>query len=415
MKTAIIATSVVAVLVISLLLYMPISVQELLFKRSLWNPLELEVTRFYNEVFNVTDELRAKNTWLNVEKWNSIRKGVNAYALPYLDYKLRAYGDVPAPPFTAFLWALITYFALLLTGSYTSSLFIAVLYLFQAIISSLCVLLPFSSPRFRERYSSLYPLLLASILVLAPYSLDVISVPLVVLAFLETESGERSKAVLCMGLATGFNYFLLVLFMLYLRRVLAINDMKIKLSAFAGALLPHIIPGTLNYHYYEWFISGSLFAERGGFGVSNILAGVLGPSLVYRVTIGLWLALLLVLTSLTPRDRVKSLSYMLNAFFLLFILHTDAYPRALLPIFFAGAALNVLKPLNAYLLVEFSNAVVHVLCLKASIIANLLSLIGFQPLHDPFSLENPLQWIIQFRNIVIATLSTDIVSETLKN
>ncbi|MEM4614986.1 MAG: hypothetical protein QXN25_05265, partial [Desulfurococcaceae archaeon] len=383
MKAAREAVSVAVVLAVSLLLYMPASVQELLFKRVLWSPLEVEVTRFYNDVFNVTDELQARKTWLNSEKWSSIRRGVNVYAVPYLDYKLRVYGDVPAPPLIALLWALITYLALLLTGSYISPLFTVILYSFQAIISSLCVIIPFSSSRFREHYLPLYPLLLTSILALAPYSLDVVSVPLVVLALLEAGRGKHGKAVFYMGLSTGFNYFLLVLFVLYLHGVLVTGGGKVKLPALSGVLLPYVIPGMLNPQYYEWFISGSLLAERGGFGMGSILVNALGQRLVYRVTVGLWLALLVVLVSLTPRDRARSPSYLLNAFFLLFTLHVDAHPRALLPLFFAGAALNSLKPLSIYMLVESCNALVHALHLEAGTTASLLGLIGVQPPQDP--------------------------------
>ena len=402
---------VIVALVLSTLLYMPVSVQELVFKRALWSPLESEVIRFYNKVFNISEVDVAKRTWFNLQAWSTIRSGGCVYVLPQLDYKFTAWGEIPAPPLTTLTWLAMTYVALALSGSYASPLFVATLYAIQSAITLVCVIMFYSRTVFKRR-DYVYPPLLVSVLFMAPYSIEVFSLMLVAQAIVEIENNKFSRAVAYIGLASGFNYFLTTLFILLLFKFLARDRVYVSPLAVLSAVIPYLVVTLINPYYYSWIVS-ALLTPQNSLGLGNLLSELLGVQVGYKVIAGVWLTLLFVLTSLMPQESSVHGEYIVYTALLLSVLDSGGYPYTLLPLLAASTALGS-TPTNIYLLVEFTNALTHILYVKVDSLASLLALVGIRIPLNVFSLENPIQWVAQLRNSIVLALVTSNLLEVLR-
>jgi hypothetical protein len=363
MKTnVLIALTVLA----SIIIYMPSELQGVVFGRVVWGPLKVELIE-------------------------SIKKSLtpSEYRAPYIDYipEIVDHG-LPAPPLYGVIWALAGYFAYSASIYTDRVVFTAVVYAVQAILVLLFTVLT-------VRYlgdTKTRVLILVTLAFCSMYSIESLSLLPLVLSLLNAKRGDYSKSILYAGLATSISYFnftLLVLLFFYTLREGYFNK-KCGLMLLAG-LLPYIAVYIVKPEYYVILLDRVLYRYYTPLSLYRVTSSIIGEEISYKISIALWLTMLVVTTALTPRRSERLLEHAYIVLLALYTLHPYAYPQTLLLVLIPGLLANRLQPERYYLLLELLNATTIILYLTS---------------QSPLSLNDPAQWATQARNtlLLISTL-----------
>jgi len=356
MKTTVIF--VVAVLV-SVLIYMPGDLQRAVFGRVVVGPLRSEFTE-------------------SLLSTHYSEKCV----VPYFDYKpIIVDHNLPAPPLYGFIWALTSYLSCTVSGS-QRALFTAIVYTVQVVLVLLFIVF---TTRF-IRYEEITTTTLITLVFCSMYSLETLSILLLVLTVKFALRGDFTRSLLCAGLASSISYFnitVLVLLFFYTLREKYFNY-KCNIGLLLG-LSPYITLLVFKPEYYNWLLT-SILRPHTPLSIYRLISSFLNEELTYRISITIWLTLLVVTCALTPRSLEKLSRHIYSVLLVLYTLHPYSYPQTLLLVLFTGLIAQTLKPEKYFFILEVVNATTMILYLRST---------------SPLSIEDPAQLAAQARNAIL--------------
>jgi len=357
---------VIAILV-SVVIYMPAELQQVLFGRVLWGPLRVELI----------ESIRGAPLY-------------GEFRAPYINYTPVITGHgLPAPPLYGLVWAFSSYLGYTVESSPRGVYFTSVVYAVQAVLVVLFVVF---TVRFLGDVK--FSLLITPTLVFCGmYSLESLSALLVVLFLKSISSRDYAKSLLYAGLAASISYFnfaLLVLLFFYTLREGYFNK-KCGLMLLLG-LLPYIVLYVIKPDYYVLLLNRVVYSAYTPLSIYRLISAVTGDELSYRVSVAVWFTLLVVICALTPKTPEKLVKHTYTALLALYTLHPYTYPQTLLLVLLTGLLAGELgSSRKYYLALEMLNAVTLVLYLKST---------------NPLNLDDPTQYAAQARNalLLISTL-----------
>jgi hypothetical protein len=352
----------IVAIVISVVIYMPSELQQAVFGRVVWSPLRVELLDSIRK-YSVHGEFR----------------------VPYVDYTPQiADHGLPAPPLYGLVWALASYLGRAVGGSPGTTGFTAVVYAVQAVLVVVSVVL---TTRVVKSTSLLPPLLLSTLALCGMYSLETLSLPLLALTLESISRRDYARSLLYAGLATSISYFnfaLLAVLVFYALRENYFNK-KSAVMLLLG-LLPHVVLCTIRLEYFTLLVERVVYEPHTPLSIYRLISSFASEELVYRVSVALWLSLLVVLCSLTPRTPEYLASHVYTVLLVLYALHPYCYPQTLLLVISAGLLASRIRSRGYYLLLELLNASTLVLYLKSP---------------NPLSLNDPAQLAGQARNALL--------------
>jgi hypothetical protein len=372
MKTSVLLT--LAVLA-SIIIYMPSELQEAVFGRVVWGPLRVELIE-------------------------SIKRSpiYSEYRAPYAGYMpIIIDHGLPAPPLYGLIWAFTSYLAYTVSRSPSTVMFTVVVYAIQAFLVLLFTVL--TARLIRD--IKMRVLVLITLAFCSMYSVEVLSALPLVLSLVYTRRGDYAKSLLYAGLATSISYFnftLLVLLFFYTLREGYFNK-KCGLMLLAG-LAPYIALYIVKPEYYIILLDRVMYRDYTPLSLYRITSSIIGEEISYRISIAVWLTILVVIVALTPSTSDKLVNHVYSVLLALYTLHPYAYPQTLLLVLLPGFLANRLQPERYYLVLELLNA--------ATIILYLRSL-------NPLSLDDPAQWATQARNVVLLLGTLEALSALYKS
>ncbi len=356
MKTTVLF--VVAVLV-SALVYMPGGLQRAVFGRVVVGPFRSEFTESF---------------------WSTHYP--EKCMVPYFDYKpLIADHGLPAPPLYGFIWALTSYLSCTMSCSHRD-LFTTIVYIVQVVLVLLFITL---TARFIVNTET-PTIALITLIFCAMYSLETLSILLVVLAVRCALRGDFTRSLFCAGLAFSISYFnitVLVLLVFYALREKCFNYKCIV--GFLLGLSPYITLLVVKPEYYNWLLT-SILRPYMPLSIYRLISSFLGEEFSYRISVSVWLTLLVVTCGLTPRSLEKLGRHVYSVLLVLYTLHPYSYPQTLLLVLFTGLIAQTLKPERYYFILEVVNAATMILYLRST---------------SPLSIEDPAQLAAQVRNAIL--------------
>ena len=354
---------VIAIL-ISALIYMPGDLQRAVFGRTVIEPLRSEF----------------------IESFLSISYSGKCI-MPYFDYKpLLIDQGLPAPPFYGFIWALTSYLSCIMNAS-QRGFSTTIVYIVQVVLVLLFIILIAQFIKDIETST----ITLITLIFCGMYSLEIISILLVLLTVKNVLRGDFARSLLYAGLASCISYFniiILALLLFYTLREKYFNS-RCVIGLLLG-LSPYIILLIVKPEYYNWLFT-SILRPYTPLSIYRLISSFLGEELSYRISITIWLTLLVITLALTPRSLEKISRHIYSVLLVLYTLHPYSYPQTLLLILFTGLIAQTLKPEKFYLTLEVINAATMILYLKST---------------NPLNIEDPAQIATQARNAILLADTT---------
>jgi len=400
----------IALLAIGVVLHIPLEVQRVLFGRVVYSdPIYDDLYAFVKNTF-YTDSCSQSSIWVNKEVASILCRGGMAFPIPYLDYRLAQ------PPVAGLILALSTSIGMYLSGGRQDA-FLASFYVIQSMLSIIAVSWSIYILYKKEYLRGLFPLYALTLAVYGVYSFDSLALPFIAGAVVEMREGRISRAVLYSALASSVNFFAIVI--LGLLVYVALREGPVEPGVVKGliaGLSPFLIVLALDPGYYSYVLNDVLQPAFNN-GVFSLLTLRTSTGAAYGLNTGIWVFTMLLLYSMIPPPSSGEglVRYASIVAFILYTLHPRMVPQTLLITLLL--LLTWSKPVDPLLLlVEVSNALVIILWFKAGALAEYIAKnIGVKTSPNPASLDNPVQWIVQFRNALAVIYSIEEASRNLGN
>ncbi|MEM1627929.1 MAG: hypothetical protein QXP02_00200 [Desulfurococcaceae archaeon] len=405
-----------ALMIISTILHMPVETQDILFGRVILQPIYND---FLQPLYNVIirpDPRRIHEIWLNINAWNRFINGERTIILPFMDYKPYIDGyRLIAPPLHGFLVGIFIQTSLLFSNTRDPNILITICYILQAISSTVCIILAINY-LLKKIGKGLYPLMIITMLVYGVYNIEPFALLFIILSMLNFLENKENKAILYAGLASSFSYFAFVLFGVMIFVALKRNLKYSHILSILLPLIPYLLILMVKPEYLGWVIN-SLISPVFNCSLYQFASIKLGDEVMFRISTGIWLTLLLIIYSIHPSegDINKWPGYIAGLLTLMYTMHPQTVPQTLLLILPSLLLAMNKDSKNIFLLIltEALNAMIILLWFHAGFIASYLSHIGIRVSSNPLSLDNPVQWIAQARNAILLVHSGLLISENV--
>ncbi|MGC8953354.1 MAG: hypothetical protein ACP5N5_01340 [Desulfurococcus sp.] len=396
----------IILVILSIILHMPIEVQEAVFKHViLGSPLYNDVYALVKYVFYSEPCNQASWFWIDRNDAFSLCRGGSALVIPFIDYRLNQ------PPLAGFILALITMFGLQYSAG--PGVFLTISYMLHSILSAIAI--TYSVYRASTRFTArLYPLYALTIVVYGVYGFDTYALPFIIEALISIREGKLGKAGLFSALGMSINFFTMVLLGLLIYLVIRDNmEGKSVITGILFGLTPYFIIIFLAPDYPGYILNNMLQPAFNN-GVFLLLTSKLSEGAAYAFNTGLWLFLMLTLYSMSPplttHDKEEVLRYIAILMFSLYSIHPQMVPQTLVITLLPLIATKMRGNTLLTLLIEAANALIIALWFEAATISSYLSsILGIVPSPQPTSLDNPVQWVVQFRNALAVVYSIDLL------
>ncbi|WP_440060217.1 hypothetical protein ACSU1N_03500 [Thermogladius sp. 4427co] len=408
MKKRIVAV-IVALLVgvVSTILHMPALVSSALFGRPLVaTPLYDD---FYQSIYNglYVSSCSGGENWVNSLAMRDVCQGRPVFPIPYVDYRLNQ------PPSYLLLASSLIYVLNKAGYKPVDPRGGVLFYVLESIIQ--IVFLAVSSlfyDKLLERLGSNFArramaFLFPSFLAYSVYSMDTITLFFLVLSLYLLESGRVSIAVLALSIGSSFNIILLAPLGFILYQDL-IGRVSVKTYYVLIGLIPYILsaavsPGSI-LNYFMNLIDNS---QNNGLSVIvTYFAGRAG----YGFWVGFYLVVLYILLRLSEGSCGEGLLHCFMLFTVFSIILNPSLPPQsillVLPLLYILVSDQVL--LIQLYAADFFNSIIMALWFNDSLLRYYLNVYaGINvPVYDnPWTLESPVQWVVQARNIILLALS----------
>jgi len=363
---------------------------------------------FYQSVYNglYVGACSGGSGWVNGDVMRLVCEGGQVFPIPYMDYKLNQ------PPLYLFLASLSMYVSNALgfkPGLPQASL---VFYLLQSfveivfLIASALIYYRFTRVIEAPIQKRLLSLFFPSLIAYSIYSLDTLTLFFLVSSLYCLAARKTTYSALMLALGSSVNIFLLVplALLVYLdaRGWLQINYIPVLLGLTPYILFLLASPGSL-LDYLTYLIENS--SNNGLAIILSSLAGRVG----YGLWVGLYMAVIYMLLLLGERPGGGGFHSVLISFTLLsIVLNPSLPPQSLVlmtPLLYLP--LTSLQDLTLLYATDFLNTLVIPMWFKDSTLryyANMYLGLNLPVYDNPFSLDSPVQWVVQARNILLITL-----------
>lgn len=392
------ALLLILAIALSAILHAPAEAQAALLRREAYRPLYNDlISVFHYSVFSTKFCASPPDTWVNRDLMKRvICEGGPGYVIPVRDFK------VTAPPLPTLWFALASSIARGIAGSYLSRNYVLALYLIQVISSAAGILAGYSLAKRALGGRRIYPLFLISAIAYGVYYWDFIALPLIMWGLYLAGKGEKGKALLSFALASLSDFFWIFIIPVYLAMIrdeeLSNRDLALALSG----LSPLVALIALNPQYYSWIIDSALTSGLNN-SVYVLLTRFADSTHLARLAGGLWISALVVLVAIAPRpfDKQVAAEYLALSAIILYIISKASLPQTLIVIAPLLSPLCAARERRALLAAEALNASFLPLFLYIGAIVEYLSQLGIRASAAWYSLDSPVQWAIQARNIAL--------------
>lgn len=422
----------------SAIIHAPAEVQMSLFGGEAFRPFYNDALAFFHySTFSKGLCQSPPDIWINKDLMGQVVcAGKPGYALPVRDFK------ITAPPLPTLWFALASFIAQGIAGGYTSQGYVPALYSIQAISSAIGIIAGYLLVRKALRRRRLYPLYLVTVIAYGIYYWDFITLPLFMWGLYLINKGEREKALLPLALAALSDFFWVFVILIYL---VMIGGEALKGRAPVFALLglsPLAVMIAINPQYYSWVMDRALTS-----GLNNsiyvLLTRFADSTSLARLAGGLWVSAIVILAALAPRqfNGQAATEYLALSSVILYIISKASLPQTLIVLVPLLAALykdvdvtdrraapaararsssrppiSYMKNIGGYsterkalLVAEVLNASFLPLFLYIGAIAEYLSQLGIRASTTWYSLDCPIQWAIQARNILLVFIAIALI------
>lgn len=408
---------VAAALIASIIIHMPVEVQEQVF-RAVVNPSPV-----YNDVYSsyykgvLASPCTSAVQWVNQDARAMLCLGRRVFPVPYLDYKL------PEAPLAGLAWLGLTGLAYLLAGDVLSPSYAAALYIVQSLASSLSVLtalvLLHRWTRGRDLGGQL-PIGLASVIVYGVYGFDSIALPLYILFVSSLLDKKYSRALLLSSVLTAWNPFFTVLLGLTIA-YMAFEPGSLKdyagLAAAPAAYAALYLASPPSFENLVSKYVSPVFNSS----IYWLFTGAASPQALYAAAWGVASSLILILYGLRSTNggladhaaSIVAAAWILNpvavpqtVLFIIPLLHLRGADRRVQASALASELLNALVIITWFHDAAIRSALNHYMGL------------GLPVENNPASASSPVFWIIQARNALVIALTARLIAdywEGLKN
>jgi len=427
---------VVAALIASTILHMPVEVQQIVFgKTVIGEPLYADLLRStYIPLFR--DSCRQSSVveyyWLDRERGRDFCGGAEFYPLPFKDYKLLL------TPVETSLWVALTLATYVLTPktsgqhALASDQGLAVFYTLYSLVTGIAIILSFAYIyrtlevlEAERRAIILATTVSATLVTYAIYDWFPVAMLFYSMYLYYFIKHEYSKACLALGLLASTNPLGLVLVFLTLYNTLTRRfPLTGKNLAILGlsCLVPY---AALTAVYPSLFLD---LINRITSSVCNnciylFLTNNASSQILRGVGVIVWALAITVYLAWTPNisDRRSTYAYTVLFQTLAIALSLEPVPQALLLVIPFLPALYTIydnyRPLLPHYVMDLCNSLIILLWFKDYSIRRELSFLGIALEQNPLTLESPVQWIAQLRNTVLIVLTaiTILTYTSLKN
>ncbi|MGC9011480.1 hypothetical protein [Thermogladius sp.] len=373
---------------------------------------------FYQSVYNgvYASSCSGGENWINAQVMRAVCEGVPVFPVPYSDYKLNQ------PPLYALIASSMIYlsnavgykpgtpqagaFFYILQSAIEASFLVAAALVYHGFTVEL------NAPIQRRAFSFFFP----SMVAYSVYSLDTVSLFLLASSLYFASRGRLTYSALALAVGSSVNAFLFIplSLLLYLN---AVGGVKLSYPPIVAGFTPYIVLGVLTpsglVAYFTYLVDNSL--NNGLAVIFNYFAGRDG----YGYWVGLYMTALFVLLALSGAVEEGGLSTYIASFTALaVVLNPSLPPQSLL---FLTPLLYVFTlGTNELLLLytaDFLNTMIIPMWFKDSTLryyANLYLGLNLPVYDQPWSLDSPVQWVVQARNVVLLALSLGVFPERIK-
>ncbi|MEM4691458.1 MAG: hypothetical protein QXT88_03815 [Desulfurococcaceae archaeon] len=413
-------TIVLTIWFLSFIIHMPVDVQRIIFGYEfLKQPVYMDIySDDYRSIFVEPCIKGFSEKWFNNDKLVKYCSSERVFPIPYRDYY---YGK---PLLTGILWLLTTSTPSLFNSSleyrtlffYTTfSLLVAISLVIHTLhIYKLSQLLGVPS-----KYS-LISIISISFIIYAVYSWDSISLVFLTLFIYYTTKGLYARALFMLSLFSSMNLYGLVLVSLILYQYLVFRDREDygSLIGFTPLVLTMSILLILSpvsfINQIMWFDNAVCnncifsFLTRDPYSDFNRL-------LMFTLWFSTYLAII-------PFKPIGLLGWGGFRYIVLFIVFTNIFlirltPQQLLYMLPYMPLLYVDRGRRALLIhyiIDLLNSAIILLWFRESYLRRELAFLGSKQIRTPLSMDSPIQWIAQYRNITLLIHIFTLAKHTLK-
>ncbi|MET1160614.1 MAG: hypothetical protein ABWW65_06605 [Thermoprotei archaeon] len=409
-------------LFLSFLVHMPIEVQKVIFKKVvIEEPVYVDVISEYRLIF--VDPCRSiqQSIWYNEEKLEKICNGEFVLAYPYVDYQYEH------APLVAGVWWILTMISHGITVTLSLKPFpvytLTIFYLLYSFVTGL-ILLGAYNTLYRiyqilgARKKLIYVLVTLSptLLIYSIYSWTGYTLLLVLKFLYHVIEGSVQKALFYLGLLSSFNPLGFVIIFIMAYHTVAGGFLRIRcgkqVAYMMAGLLPYVIQGVLSKEsfikIFTWFMWNNcnnciylLITQNHG---SQINPALFVATYVIFTTI----YLVLIPRKTIVNEEMSTYSYLALLLGFTISLSLVFTPQSLLLVLTLLPPLYGIykdyRPVIPHIITDVCNSLIIILWFHDVEIRRSLSILGLRLEYNPFSLESPIQWIAQIRNIIILTM-----------
>ncbi|OYT37337.1 MAG: hypothetical protein B6U89_07475 [Desulfurococcales archaeon ex4484_58] len=413
---------VVLLFIVSFIIHMPIETQSVLFGKTIVSePIYMDVINDqYRSVF-ISSCTSQETIWYNESLRKKYCSGEEVFPRPYIDYRYNH------APLIGLVWTTITYTAFLfsprgetaimhnnvsLTITYVS--FSAII-LVSMILYTLFIFDIYRRLNIENKILLFSAIIFSSLILYSVYSWEIFSLIFLLLMLRNYLDNNSFKTYLYLGLFTSTTPFGFVLIFYFLYRFFTtttytVGDGK-SFSALLMGVSPYLVLSIISSNtvigYFTWFMTSycnnCVYLLLVNDPASQVLKGLF---------IGVWVLVVTIYLALDPREdtilhRYAMIVLFLNysiVFNLTYTPQTLLYVLPLLPPLYS--VFNNYKPLLPHYTIDATNSLIMILWFKDYDIRKTLSFLGIPVTYNPWSIESPIQWIVQIRNILSIILVT---------
>ncbi len=419
-------------LIVSFIIHMPVKVQKTLFSEKILDePIYTDVINSdYNTIFSsvCTQPYTMGKIWKNKTLASDYCEGRDYYPLPYIHYRFNH------APLAGFTWFVLTYITYVLTPR-TSSLHVFrtdiglsifyVLYSVYVFVSMILAYLylnrVFKILNVNDILVYVSATILSTIVIYSIYSWEPLAFLLFTTFLYYYLSEKYSKAYLALGLYTSANPLGFVLIFLILYNTLIREEPKPgkDLIYLLIGLSPYIVLSIVSFQsvlgVFTWFINGFCNNCIYLFIVNDPTSQVIKGLFVI-----IWVIVITVYLSFKPASKthIHRYAYIVLYLALAILFNLEPVPQSMIMILpFLPPLYTVykqFKPIIPHYIVDSMNSLIIVLWFKDIELRKSLSFLGLSIKYDPFTLESPIQWIAQIRNVVLLVILIALINIYLR-
>jgi len=425
---------IIGLFIASFIIHMPIEVQENIFgAKILSEPVYSDIVNGHYvanliEQCKYVDNPRISITWFNRTLLKRYCRDHDIYPYPYIDYKYRE------PSLSTALWIVLTYITykatpLIYGSEYSLSSFkgLTIFYIIFSITMLFIVLLTYHyllkimmKLNINEWFYHLFSLLSSSLMIYMIYSWDIVALLFITLALYSLLDKKFFNAMFFIGLFASFNPigFILVFLILYMVLSNGFGKPRDLLGLFLGLssyiVLVVIKPDSV-LNIFTWFMNDPC---------SNCLYLIFihdyWSQILKALCVGVYVSMISLYVGLTPREHsdIHLYSYMVIMLTLSTVLNLAYPPQSTLlylplltPLY---TMLKGRKTLILHQAIDALNALIIILWFKDYELRRQLSFLTIPLEYNPYSLESPIQWIAQTRNILAIIVAITLAWRYLK-